>query len=139
MWKSWYKCKPDINTRLHAPLDLLWQFVEFSVCKIKCTVALSNESLISASVLQSIPPFLSTFSVCAFSSLCETEVVLFEHKHSCGLWLMLCWGIWCLNAPFCFVVFLSLFTLPRGYACLLLELIFISSFYIERPNILRLN
>lgn len=93
----------QINTRSHAPLDLLWQFVEFSVCKIKCAVALSNKSFISASVLQSIPPFLSTFSICAFSSLCETEVLLFEHKHSCGLWLMLCVeGIWCLNALFCF-------------------------------------
>lgn len=83
MLKLWYICKLDINARLRAPLDLLWQFVDF-VSKMKCTVALSHESFISASVLQSIPLFLS-----AFSSLCETEVVLFEHKHSCGLWLML--------------------------------------------------
>lgn len=60
------------------------------MCKIKCAVALSNKSFINASLLRSIPPFLSTFSICAFSSLCETKVVLFEHKHSCGLWLMLC-------------------------------------------------
>ncbi len=102
----------------------------FSVCKMKCAVALSHESFISASVLQSVPllPFL-------YVPLCETEVVLFEHKYSCGLCLN---GLFC----FCYCVFFSLFclfTLPRGYACSQLEPIFISRFYIERPNILILN